>query len=97
MTRENAKRKIVSCLNLAAPKSGATDGERETAKAMAAKLMLQHGIEAAELRGPAPERRAPPPPQDYGGVVIVVNLGGFQYGFQGFSARSDFDNTTTGF
>lgn len=90
MDRQNAIRKTLACLALAAPKSGATEAERSTAKEMAAKLMLAHRIRPEEVRAAAPERfrPAPTPPED---VTIVVNMGGMWGG--GF--RFHFNGSTT--
>lgn len=109
-SREDAIRKVLACLALAAPKSGATEPERATAKLMAEKLMLEHSIQAEDVRASAPERFRPQPPEDVRppeNVTIVVNLGGvffqgrFRHNFaQGFSvfegAEFSGSNTTGG-
>jgi hypothetical protein len=48
MTREDAKRKVRALLNTAADGSGATRFERETARALAERMIERHGLDDAE-------------------------------------------------
>lgn len=111
MARDRADiiRRIRACLAIAVPASNAPAPERETAKRMAQKMMLEHGIQAHEVlaAGAQPRRQEPEPPaqRDYDeGVTIVINVGGFNFAGrmrhnfqQGFSAFEGFDvNTSNG-
>lgn len=55
MDRENVRRKLKGLLAVAAHDSGATPGERDTARALADRLMREHGLTEAEVADPVPQ------------------------------------------
>ncbi len=99
---DDIKRKVRSLLAVAAPGSGATGPERDTAQSLATKLMARHGLKESDIPQRQVEgarRHAPPPPEYTAKQVVKVfvgGLGGFNFDFDGGVFNFDGTNTTTG-
>lgn len=88
------KKRIRDLLVLAAPGSGGTDAERDTARMMAERLMQKYALKEADIperqiEAPRPQRPVPQPMREFT-VVIRVNPGGWAGGTSS-TAASFFD------
>lgn len=92
---DDAKRKIRGLLALAAPNSGATDGERANARALADKLMSKFGLKKSDIpeRQVARPQPAPPPvPPVVEEVIIILEETNLHFDF---SSMFGSNNSTT--
>lgn len=92
---DKLKRRVRSLLEVARAGSGATEPERATARALAARILAAHGWTEADIperlvARAAPPPPPPPPPQSF---RVVINIGG---GFGGFGWNTSDSTQTTG-